>query len=312
MWRLRGNGSMVKKLNVNQDKINNKINKHYSLINIREQGNDDINYSIQKKDKCIGKYIDKFENVIKEKIPEESLKNFYYNINNLKVKKCGFKIIRLLNKKRHLQGQYSMLKNEIRINKKIDIEKVVYHELFHLASSSKTRDKNLVIINCGFSTIVLDFIKNRGTTKGEALTEGYTELLAQRYFDNNNILRKFEIYAFENKITESLEEIIGENNMSKYYLNSDCASLIEDLSKYSSKEDTIKFIDETDDLFQYEEQGTRKDISKAINSYKYIIKYLTDTYKNKLDSDISNGIITREEANNVLEDIIVSYQEDLI
>ena len=190
-----------------------------------------------------------------------------------------------------------MLKNEIRLNKKIDIEKVVYHELFHLASSSKTRDKNLVIINCGFSTMVLDYIKNRGTIKGEALTEGYTELLAQRYFDNNDILRKFEVYAFENKITESLEEIIGENNMSKYYLNSDCASLIEDLSKYSSKEDTIKFIDETDDLYQYEEQGTRKDISKAINSYKYINKYLTDTYKNKLDSDISNGNITREEAN---------------
>ena len=79
---------MVKKLNVNQDKINNKINKHYSLINIREQANKDIKYSIQKKDKCIGKYIDKFENVIKENFLKESLKNFYFNINNLKIKKC--------------------------------------------------------------------------------------------------------------------------------------------------------------------------------------------------------------------------------
>ena len=65
---------------------------------------------------------------------------------------------------------------------------------------------------------------------GIGLTEGYTTLLCNRYFDQND-----NGYPVEKYITLELEKIIGKNNMEKYYFKADLFSLLKALETSKGK-----------------------------------------------------------------------------
>ena len=83
------------------------------------------------------------------------------------------------------------------------------------------------------STIFQDGIIYSGLSEqniGIGLNEGYTELLAKRYFDKSNN----NGYIFETQIAKLLELIIGQEKMESYYFNANLYGLIEELRKYNN------------------------------------------------------------------------------
>ena len=219
------------------------------------------------------KEIIEFINLIIQTFDDEDLTNFYNNINTFKIE---------LNKKCNIYDNcYDVINNTIYINE-ANVKSTIYHELFHLASSTKKGDNNFV----GFSQCN----KNKFIRFGDAITEGYTQLLKERYFGLDDENYK---HAYVSEVTFALflEPIVGTKKMTKLFLNSDLNGLIKELEKYSNINEIMQFLSATDFLNQY------KFFSKnqlenmflqplIIKSLKSIKKFLIKTYTNKCLNEI--------------------------
>ena len=75
------------------------------------------------------------------------------------------------------------------------------------------------------------------------MTEGYTQLLTDRYFPSDKI---GEVYSIDASFAGLLELIIGEEDMSRFYFNSNLKGLIDKLSKYNDVDNIMKFLYWTD------------------------------------------------------------------
>ena len=175
-------------------------------------------------------------------------------------------------------GSYRSDKNTIKVVDETD-ESTIFHELFHLASSyydSKTK-----MSYCGFHQINMITIYN----VGRGINEGYTQLLTNRYSKGNPYS-----YSEETRIASIIENVIGKENMQKHYFMGNLKGLIDELAKYISKEEIMKFIQMVDFDVEYRYQkalipGKEK---KLKISKQYIEKFMLDINLNKLKLEITN------------------------
>ena len=241
-------------------------------------------YLLTKETEEIGYYIIEFYKVLLQIGNEKFISNFLENIKTLKVKKVFKK-----NKKTGFLevAQYLPDKNLIEYTEKYEF--MIFHELFHLASCNYRENK------IGFKKIV-----NNYTTYGQGCNEGYTTLLADRYFPNG-----FISYLFLPKIFVTIENTIGIDKMSSFYFNEDPDIFYDELEKYLSEEEVNTFIHNTDFLLKamlkdFNSSHKRKKIYKALKNtcdlvFKFIIKKTEDEY--------INNIITSEEALSIIDSI---------
>ena len=209
-------------------------------------------------------YVSNFINTLSSIYPKEYLKNLYMNINSLTIKKRTSMLF-------NVGGCYSSITNTIKITE----SDYVYHELMHMAS--RPFDSKLV---SGFKNC-------------HALTEGYTELLTARHFQNN----KPNAYFLEVKIAEILENIVGPG-MTKLFFEADGLGLVKELKKLSSEKEILEFFKNFDymsivsrDLDKNIEQNT-----KLFKEYlKDVYNYLTKIYFVSLMAKLEEGKITEEE-----------------
>lgn len=219
--------------------------------------------------------INDFIVILKKNFPEEYLKNFYNNINELEVKNKGLKLS---------NGQYKIDKNQILIRKNIkvsEIRVVIYHELFHMSSSTYKKGRRY----SGFSQRT----KSRKMVVGNGINEGYTELLAHRYS-----IEKFDVaYLDEYNIVMYLENIVGKDEMAKLYFNADLKGLIDRLKEYSNDCEIAKFIISVDSLQKYYNEEISKIEFKQniVNAYTFLLK----TYIKKQEIEYNKKNISIEE-----------------
>ena len=220
--------------------------------------------------KKYGEHILKFAKVIIKNFSAEDLINFYNNINDLKTKQKKF-IIRNLLLGSKFVGEYDLIDNEITIDDDT-AELSIYHELFHMASSTY-RDK---IKYSGFHQT---YYKKGIISLGKGINEGYTELLSRRYFGNLT-----NAYEYEVLVAEKLEQIIGKEKMQSLYLNSNLKGLIDELKQYISEDEVMKFISNADFLVIHLNDKKLRLFEKSMitNCLKNINKFLIICYSNKL------------------------------
>jgi len=224
-------------------------------------------------------YVFHFIDVLNEKMLQEDLKALNNNIKTLKLKKSPFHSMTLFFEGADQCYQYK--RNTIVTNYDNDENGNIYHELFHMASTYN--DYNNKICYSGFSI-------EKGKDKfGIGLTEGYTELLTERYFrgkykDMPNSYRYAVIYA------EEIENLIGQEKMTSLYLNHDLKGLIKELEKYKSKEQIYEFLHETDYIIK--EKVGDNPFSPIIGKTDYnrdnflkINSFLTDCYAKEVHGD---------------------------
>lgn len=160
----------------------------------------------------------------------------------------------------------------------IDNFKASKHELFHLATLNEN--------NCGFKMDI----------KAKGLNEGYTQLLAERYFDEN----VGEVYLVEVIFVKLIEQIIGKDKMEKYYFDLDLVSLINNLCSYETEENTTNFINDLDKflslfhliLVKQPTSDQIENIQKIVNN---ICNFLFSCISNKLKILLSSNLLLEAE-----------------
>ena len=213
-----------------------------------------------------------FSKKLIESFDEKDLTNFYNNINSLEI---------ILDQKYEGNANaYVANINKIFLEKKLAKE-TVFHELFHLASSV-CKDN---VTYCGFTQW------SNGVRLGIGLTEGYTELLRERYFGHDNC---GQAYEYDELFAELTEAIIGKEKMTKLYLNANLKGLIEELNKYSTKEEIMNFIAKTDfiNTHKFKKPNYLEDriaTKMLIESYKSVKRYLLKTYLKKFLEEIKEN-----------------------
>ena len=149
------------------------------------------------------------------------------NINTLKIK-C----------KRHDSHNYAdyylWLDNRIFLLKYCGFISI-YHELMRMASYYLTKD---LISMSGFQQS-----NNLTTSIGLGLNEGYTQLLTERYFYDQDVLESYQILVPYAKMAEM---VVGKDLMEELYFNADLYGLQEEFAKDTAREDFVKFIDDLD------------------------------------------------------------------
>lgn len=231
----------------------------------------------------LGNSIIEFVNLMTDKFSSDYLINFYNNINNLSVIKSTepYSIV----------STYDAISNTI----EIVINSTIYHELFHMASTKYIGN----ISYSGFSQ--LD-INTENSDIGTAINEGYTQLLAERYFKK----AKAGGYKYEQSISKSLEVVIGKEKMENLYLDANLPGLIEELKQYA-KEDEIKdFIISSDFCHKYKtnkkEELSKKEMFEICLKKTY--KFLVIIYVRKLKNLLLRNDITKEQFINDFKEYI--------
>lgn len=224
---------------------------------------------------------------IMKKNPNFDLNIFFENIKTLKIKsdqKYFPENVQKFKKQfgNSLGGFYRISENTVYLWK--DCSFILYHELFHVASTPRTANKETVIT--GFDQKIND------KTIGESLNEGYTNLLTRRYFDENAIF--YSSYHFESNVTEIIEKLIGEDKMIKYFSTANLYGLISELTKYASSNEVIQFLidfgKECKNFYSFS-NGNYVFNKQA----KQMHKFLLGAYAKKLSNDILNGEICEED-----------------
>lgn len=229
------------------------------------------NMNIEKSD--ISLFIRQFEESVTKNFKKDDLNNFYNNLTDLKFKKNNI-IMSIM----HAGGLYTF-NNSIIVDSRFFYSEYnpIYHELFHMLSS----------MNDGYHYFS-GFHYHYGTfSVGNGLNEGYTELLASRYFYDGDLTGcsyKYLIY-----FSKLAEDIVGKEKMQSLYANSNLNGLILELSKYSSVEEVMRFIAATDFIAStiYRNTSTNGIIKKKLySSFKNTYLFLINSYGNKLDDQI--------------------------
>ena len=259
---------------VNNLKIN-KIKFKYLLKNIKpvEHIKDKQEITVNIDELTID---EKYKPYIKEFVKKTST-NFNFRNPNEKLKTLDLKQKTILQTLMQPTSEaiYNSLNKKIYTGKNIDDS--IYHELFHAFTTYK---ENIFSIYSGFNYINID------TDIARRLSEGYTDLLANRYFDS------VVSYMIEANIARKTELILGEENMQDLYASNNLYAIIKYLSKFSSEEEAIAFISFVDKLGIY-----RNNIKKSIQIMNILSNYLVDVYVNVLVEFYSRGKFDKEDIN---------------
>ena len=259
---------------VNNLKIN-KIKFKYLLKNIKPVENieDKQEITVNIDELTID---EKYKSYIKEFVKKTST-NFNFRNPNEKLKTLDLKQKTILQTLLFptSEAYYNDLNNKIYAGKRI--EDSIYHELFHVFTTYK---ENIFSTVSGFNYI------NIHTDIARRLNEGYTDLLANRYFDS------VVSYMIEANIARKTELILGEENMQDLYASNNLYAIIKYLSKFSSDEEAIAFINSVDKLGIY-----RNNIKKSIHIMNILSNYLVDVYLNVLVEFYSRGKFNKEDIN---------------
>ena len=259
---------------VNNLKIN-KIKFKYLLKNIKPVENieDKQEITVSIDELTID---EKYKSYIKEFVKKTST-NFNFRNPNEKLKTLDLKQKTILQTLLFptSEAYYNDLNNKIYAGKRI--EDSIYHELFHVFTTYK---ENIFSTVSGFNYI------NIHTDIARRLNEGYTDLLANRYFDS------VVSYMIEANIVRKTELILGEENMQDLYASNNLYAIIKSLSKFSSEEEAIAFINSVDKLGIY-----RNNIKRSIQIMNILSNYLVDVYLNVLVEFYSRGKFNKEDIN---------------
>lgn len=227
-----------------------------------------------------------FYKTMEKNFSKYDINGFYENFKTLKIKERRLDLFEQIERRITgfvVQAEYDGMKNKIYIikNTYTQLAAILCHELLHMATTKNTKK----IKYSGLSQINLKTNKDIG----RALNEGYTEYINQKYF-----LINFFDNGYDNEISiaKIIELIVGQEKMERLYFESDLYGLIEEISKYTEKENIMDIIIKFDKLHI---KITKEENKKV--EYQEIRKLLMEIYMTKQKMLLESGLITEEEYN---------------
>lgn len=178
-----------------------------------------------------------------KQVPEEDLKLMYKNLKTLKLEKFCKPLMFLYAGDMGVTGVYSHDKQRIRYAE----EDSLGHELLHMCSTYY--NKQMGIVECGFAQLKEGNTKKDRVFIGQALTEGYTELLNVRYFKKDEMS-----YLGYVKIARLLELFFANSrDMESFYFHHDLPGFVNYMSKFMPYKKVIDVLTTLDKMILYED-----------------------------------------------------------
>lgn len=220
-----------------------------------------------------GESIVNFATTITRIMPDADLTLFYNNLSNLTTTTKNFKISNLLLNS-DTQGSYGSKSNQIMLQED-NYTLTIDHELFHMASSFYRESDGMIF--SGFMQETKD-----KKSIGAGINEGYTQLLAERYFEEN-----LKAYSYEKSIVEKLEMVVGKEKMESLYLNANLYGLIQELKQYEEENTIMQFIADMDFLNRHSSEKSWLPTEKnmTIPKLKNVNNFLLSCYLKKIKMD---------------------------
>jgi len=226
-----------------------------------------------------------------EQIPGIDLSYLYHNLETLKIETNKNRRKSL---KERTVAYYDSFENAIYIY----VITSFYHELLHVASTFYDKENKRVYM--GFSQAIKVDKNYYGCGRG--LNEGYTELLANRYFG-----KEIDGYIEQAKIASWVESIIGSNLMMKYYFKADLFSLFNDFGLYADGDLVNNLFENIDTVHRNVISDVMvQDENSLIKSYKKVYTILLTMVTNKWTRAYQNGNISE----NALKEVLKNYFEN--
>lgn len=267
-----------------------KINK-YKILLFPETQVEEKEYSDNPEIEPILKETKIFEETLKRDCKSFNLKTFYKNIQELTLKNISYEEFKKIN----YTSEYDVVYNQLLINPYCDVNDYIYHELFHV---SNTKSKNNKYIT-GFDQV------SDNEEIGMGLNEVYTDILADRYFEGNN-----GGYIGLSFLVKPLEMIIGKEKMEELYSKSDLLGLINEMNKYITAKEVIKYIKNLDCLVN-DMQNDKVEHSKIIETSKKINEFLVNGILNKY-AITNDSEELYNELNSIKSELSFNYEEECI
>ena len=249
------------------------------------------------KQKSLGNELFRFRKKLYKHFTSNDLNLLNNNIKTLKVKiKYIAPEILLL---KFAGGKYKMRKNKIELIKYFK-DKCTNHEFFHMATSFY--DEKLNIGFSGFQQIL--FYKKESI--GYGLNEGYTDLLAKRYF-NEKVENRSYSYDVCRFFSKKLEEIVGQKEMETFYLTADLFGLYNYLINFDEGMNVATFIVTLDYILSHASIFNPKGCE---NRFALIECYLSKWYIKKTEQELNNGTIDENTFNKNINTYIESLENE--
>ena len=222
-----------------------------------------------------GVAIRKFVSVLIKNFKPEDLVNFFNNLYDLDIditRKFFF------SSSGKSLGYYSPDDNAVVASR----QDFLFHELLHMASTILRKDGYLIT---GFHHQTSPELDEEGnltsSSIGQFINEGYTEVLARRYF--GDLIKTTPGYGLPVVIAERLEVIVGKEKMESLYLRGDLKGLINELLKYMPQEN-VDLLFKSSDLLMVSKEA---DLSREewLGYSDNLFRFLFVAYKNKIDKE---------------------------
>ena len=260
------------------------------------------------------KDIEIFAKKLKENVLEEAYDNFMVNLS--KIKKVDNKFIKAFFRKMDIEAfVYPKDNGEIYVNFGSNIDKnSKTHELIHLAVTRYDEENKTYYTGFNHQGI------------GKAINEGYTCLLDERYFNDEDNVEENYMYEFLKFISYLLEIFVGQDKMEKLYCNSDLKGLLTELEKYIGFNRSLELVSKLDDLLENRDVVIKRNsISNTIFHnfidseneklwYKLlndIIEILLDIKASDLKKKLEDNTTTRDYASNSMHQYWANIRNEL-
>jgi hypothetical protein len=167
---------------------------------------------------------------LQQTLSEKNLKLLYHNLKTVKIQKSYLLL---------LTGRaaiYNVKDNSLTYC----FDKSLFHDLCHLASSWYDKDTDTVY--SGFEQA------KKGASIGRGITDGYIEHFASKHCTSD----RNKAYGTPKRIVEEMELLFkSPKTFENLFYNLDLPGLIQYLEKYSSKDNAINLIRDTDKIHNY-------------------------------------------------------------
>lgn len=238
-----------------------------------------------------GKELLSFYRVMMNRFPIIDKDDLISKLNDIDITSnpSNFKEILIKNFKNNPCGYYPEHNKILLINEKNINDYHIYHELFHMLSTTISKD----IVYCGFSQ------NNRKTllSIGNGLNEGYTQYLKEHYFGVDDNEKYY--YMLEKHIAKHLEIIIGRRTMEKIYMSGSLYDLMLQLEKYSNEQYILNFINNVDYI---NKNIGKSELNNNVNlKLKESLMFLLDTYIAKQSLLYNKGLLNDKSYKNNVE-----------
>lgn len=232
--------------------------------------------------KEFSKRINIFIREIKKNIPGVNLSAFYETSKGFSFIKHPSNSLITKIRKKNLSALFVSMRNHKSQIELFDdlIDESIYHEFLHMASHRRVDDDTYQGFEQSRNNVFI----------GNALNEGYTDLLTLRYFTNHGATSSG--YALVIYLSSLIEFVVGKENMQKWYFESNLYALKNEMAKYLNNEEFIFLLNAMDYINKH--CYSKLHYRKVKQVYKEVVSVLTkiilikfyELYKNGTDDKI--------------------------